>query len=303
MSKPPPHILTEDVAPAPFTGCTFCTAVMMAAYGGIPLPLGVTTDEHYALVRAAGMVVGHEGAKLDDIQRGYLARYGVAAHEFHGSIADLKALGEVYALVQGVYADLPVHYRRWDPGFAGIHAAGYIPKLAWWQDPLARQREIDAGFNGESMAMATLEKYALGFGGVIHALYLAADEFAAGAGPAQPGGSDVIYTRGGLKTAIVAKGTPYSREPGGPQVGSIPADGRFLCTAFDATGQWVALDGNYLGHQTTVTVPCGWISTAHVSALEDAIPKPVPPPAPTPAPHVVSVDVELSDGSHAALKA
>ena len=183
--KPPP-LLSEDTGVPPWTGCTFCSAVMMASYGGISLPLGVTTAEHYALVRAAGKVPGHEAALLSDVQKGYAVRYGVQAHLFQGSIADLKALGDVYALVQGNYADLPLHYRRWDPSFTGIHAAGYMPPIAWWQDPLARQREIMAGFNGESMAMGVLDAYALGYGGSIHALYLRANEFSSGGGPATP---------------------------------------------------------------------------------------------------------------------
>jgi len=183
--KPPP-LLSEDTGTPPFTGCTFCSAVMMGSYGGISLPFGVTTAEHYALARAAGKMPGRESATLADIQVGYQKRYGVQAHLFAGNINDLKALGDVYALVQGVYSDLPIHYRRWDPSFTGIHAAGYMPPIAWWQDPLARQREIMAGFNGESMAMGVLDAYALGYGGSIHALYLRANEFSSGAGPADP---------------------------------------------------------------------------------------------------------------------
>lgn len=208
-----PFLLTEDVGPPPYTGCTFVTAVMMARYGGIPLPLGVTTDEHYALVRAAGKSVGNEGATLDDIQRGYLARYGLHAHLFSGTIGDLKALGDVYALVQGVYADLPAHYRRWDLSFTGIHAAGYLVKSAWWQDPLVRQRDIGAGFNGESMTAGVLEHYALGFGGSIHALYLKANEFASSAGPAQPAGGSMydFSLRSGSIGSVVVKADPAIR--------------------------------------------------------------------------------------------
>lgn len=183
-----PFLLTEDVGNPPWTGCTFTVAVMMAAYGGIHLPHGITTDEHYALVRAAGMTVGNEGATLDDIQRGYLARYGVQAHVFSGSIVQLYALGDVYALVQGSYGALPVHYRRWDTGFTGIHAMGYIPKLNWLQDPLSNQRMIDAGWNGETITLPVLSAYALGFGGSVHALYLRANEFASGGSPANPTG-------------------------------------------------------------------------------------------------------------------
>ena len=271
--KPPP-LLSEDTGTPPWTGCTFCTAVMMASYGGISLPLGVTTAEHYALVRAAGKVPGHEAALLSDVQKGYAVRYGVQAHLFSGSIVDLKALGDVYALVQGNYADLPPHYRRWDPSFTGIHAAGYMPPIAWWQDPLARQREIMAGFNGESMAMGVLDAYALGYGGSIHALYLRANEFSSGAGPSDPVVSDVIYSRGGLKTAVVVAGTPYSREPGGPAVATIPKTATFLCAAFDSTGQFVALDGNYLDPQTVTTQAMGWISTADVTQVKDLITTP-----------------------------
>ena len=286
--KPPP-LLSEDTGVPPWTGCTFCSAVMMASYGGISLPLGVTTAEHYALVRAAGKVPGHEAALLSDVQKGYAVRYGVQAHLFQGSIADLKALGDVYALVQGNYADLPPHYRRWDPSFTGIHAAGYMPPIAWWQDPLARQREIMAGFNGESMAMGVLDAYALGYGGSIHALYLRANEFSSGAGPSDPVVSDVIYSRGGLVTALVKAGTPYAREPAGPTVATIPADTRFLIAAFDAGGQWCAIDGNYLSTQSKQTVPMGWITTAEVFDIQNAIT--------TTPPTATSATIAFSDGT------
>ena len=187
--------------------------------------------------------------------------------------------GKGFAIV-GNYHDLPSHFQRWDPAFAATNPAGHATyiqidgpsgvrkwslrdgKFVWWMDPLAT-----TGYAGEWMELATM----FGFlNGSTNAYGGEGSAVASGAGPSQPV-VDVIYSRGGLKTALVKAGTPYAHEPAGPTVGTIGADTRYLIAAFDVTGKWCAIDGNYLAPQAVTTTPMGWITTAEVSMVEDAI--------------------------------
>lgn len=296
-----PPILTEDTGNPPYTGCTFCTAVMMAKYGGIPLPLGLTTDEHHALVKSAGLVVGHEAAKLTDVQRGYQHRYGVQAHLFRGNITALARLGPAYALVQGRYGSLPVHFRRWDLGFTGIHAAGVILPDLWWQDPLATQRMIDAGFTGEPISLADLNTYALGFGGSIHALYLKQDEFAASGGPVSPGGPVYEFTY----RPLGATGAPLTASI------TVVGPGHSYLLLKDGSMHPIAAGTKRafaVGITLSPPIPGGlpgedrksaWLIGDEAAAVlaKDVTAVLLPPPG-VPAPPVVvtTVDVHLSDG-------
>ena len=88
------------------------------------------------------------------------------------------------------------------------------------------------------------------------------------AGPEEPV-SDVIYSRGGIKTALVKAGTPYAHDPAGPTAGKIAADTTFLLSAYDSTGHWVAIDGGYLNPQGVNTTIMGWITTAEVFNVTD----------------------------------
>ena len=115
-----------------------------------------------------------------------------------------------------------------------------------------------------------------------------------GAGPEQPIGGDVIYSRGGLKTAIVKDGTPYASVEAGPTVGHTTGDHRYLCAAYGKNPQWVAIDGNYAGAQGATGVPMGWVTTAALSDVQDAIPAPVVCPPP---PSAISAVIAFSDGS------
>jgi Domain of unknown function (DUF1906) len=93
--------------------------------------------------------------------------------------------------------------------------------------------------------------------------------------PSVPGPSvedAMIYTMGGCRTATVASGTTYSHEPGGPPAGQIKNPVRYLLTAFDATGKYVALDGLYAGSTTTVLTLCGWVPVTALLAIAPAIP-------------------------------
>ena len=201
-------------------------------------------------------------------------------HAFRGSdvVESLLVAGRGFALTGNLHV-VPTHLKRWDPAFAATNPASHavyiqrdgpngairwdshLGKFVWWMDPLATP-----GYPGEWVELGT----ALGFIGVDQSAY--GQEGSAvdtGGGPAQ--GEDVIYSRGGLKTALVKAGTPYASEPAGATVGKIGADTRFLIAAFDVTGKWCAIDGNYLAPQGTTTTPMGWITTAEVSMVEDAI--------------------------------
>src|SRR5574337_131747 len=78
-----------------------------------------------------------------------------------------------------------------------------------------------------------------------------------------------IYTLGGMRTGVVAAGTPYYTNPGDPAPRStITATQRYLLTAYDASGGWIALDGKYLQPTGTTPQMCGWVKASAVTAIE-----------------------------------
>lgn len=82
------------------------------------------------------------------------------------------------------------------------------------------------------------------------------------------GGDMALYTKGGLATLTLPKGTPFAVSAGGPLTHTTGADGTYLITGYDSTGTWVALDGGYAAAPGAL-VECGWVPlTGHTpSAL------------------------------------
>lgn len=93
--------------------------------------------------------------------------YGWHAQPYDGDMPGfLKLLTPgMGAAIQGYYAGLPVHYQRFDPGFAGKGSqsrhATYVQRepdgRIWWIDPLFHG---EPGYSGEYITAAALSAYA-----------------------------------------------------------------------------------------------------------------------------------------------
>ena len=84
-----------------------------------------------------------------------------------------------------------------------------------------------------------------------------------------PGVNMPIYTLGGLQTATVPAGTPWFDYPNkAVPHGHITVDTVFFILAYDQTGTWVAIDGEYTKATGTKVIECGWVKK---SALKNVM--------------------------------
>lgn len=142
--------------------CTWTSGVEWWRATGHPA-VPPTLAEAEALRCAAGDPP-EGGSSLEDLRRGIRARYGaVAPLPISSPASILAALAPGYVgTVQGSMAAFPTgsHYRRWDPGFSGPHAAAVFGVAGaapyWWCDPLAPE---GLGYEGEPMTAADLARY------------------------------------------------------------------------------------------------------------------------------------------------
>ncbi len=154
--------------------CAWAADVMRAWWAGSIGDDRVDRDEREALARQAGYAEGQEATDWDGIQLGNRRRYGVAAREYHGTWAGLKALpADAYCVLFGRAGALSAHFQRWqDPPYRGLHAVGYQPSSGWWQDPLATRAAIADGFQGELIPDTVARAFATGWSdGQVHALW------------------------------------------------------------------------------------------------------------------------------------
>ena len=182
-----PKFVTETDQPPPWLDCTWASGLMlanMASLGKYP----ATRAERRALRNDSTDHLG--GSGLHDLARGLQVRYHWTISADGLSWPTLLAeLGNGSgAIVQGIYADLPKHYQRWDTQFAAkgrlsTHAAyaqghdrggnyhrdaqGNLTDI-FWCDPLGRH---DVGtpaadqYRGEWMPVAALHSFMRGLAG------------------------------------------------------------------------------------------------------------------------------------------
>ena len=146
-----PRFVTETDQASPWYDCTWASAVMLdevATLGAVP----ATRDERQALRALVKGPIG--GSNLDDVTRATQIRYGWPTPRFGGTWgALLAAIGSHSgAELCGIYAKLPEHFTRWDPGFAAMGSASthavfvcdYRPDgTLLWFDPLAQNTLSD----------------------------------------------------------------------------------------------------------------------------------------------------------------
>lgn len=155
VSEREPDRQPEDPDDPPgWEDCVWASGVELARTVGIAAP--ATLAEAEALRRASGEPPGG-GSSAGDLVAGMRRRYGWAPPERGNTAALALPVGGV-AVVLGSSRALSAHYRRWDPSFAGGHAAtvwrlGPEPRV-WWCDPLA-----PAGWDGEWMPLDELGRY------------------------------------------------------------------------------------------------------------------------------------------------
>lgn len=173
-----PPFVTETDEPPPWIDCTFSAGLMLwlkATLGGVPHD----RNEREQLRIASGDVVG--GSSLYDLKRGIANRYHktVVLAPFSGASAQQRLARGDGMVIQGIYAALPAHYTRFDPGFAaqgdksahamyfqGHDSKGYqhldatktMVVDAYVMDPLGR-----GSYDGEWISWAAVVQYARAF--------------------------------------------------------------------------------------------------------------------------------------------
>ena len=146
----PPQV-TEREPDGTWEDCTWASGVMLnnAAYGAPVVP---SNRAEYEALRVAGGDGPAEntgdGSNALQLQVGITTRYGwipmrLGAPGVATSWAEIwsKLVPGVACVLQGSMSGMPVHFRRWDPPFAGAHAVYVqreddLPRL-WLQNPLA----------------------------------------------------------------------------------------------------------------------------------------------------------------------
>lgn len=88
----------------------------------------------------------------------------------------------------------------------------------------------------------------------------------------------MIYSYGGVQTALVAAGTGFRHTPGGAIVGTIPVAKRLLILGYDVTGQYAECDGDYTDPVGTKLSACAWLATAVLTDLQPALLGPIADP-------------------------
>jgi len=152
------HKHVSELPDSPVVECTWATGVELARaalYGTTREP-PATGVEREAL-RVAGGGSNEGGSTYMQMAAGCQRRYGWSPSVTESLVA---APGRGYFLgVQGEYAALPDHYRRWDPGFAAGHSAVVynIDGPLMWCDPLVPPT-VD-GWVGEPISWPTVTAY------------------------------------------------------------------------------------------------------------------------------------------------
>lgn len=121
----------------------------------------------YPATQAESEKLGQGASSITDNNTALGREYGWHAQPYDGDMPGfLKLLTPGRgALVQGYYAGLPVHYQRFDPGFAAKGSqsrhATYVQRepdgRIWWIDPLFHG---EPGYAGEYITAAALSAYA-----------------------------------------------------------------------------------------------------------------------------------------------
>lgn len=180
-----PRFVTETDENPPWTDCTWASGLMLAnkASGG---KYPATRAEREALRKASGDHFG--GSNLVDLHDGIERRYHwqlvVDWPSWDQLIARLER-GDG-AVVQGLYARLPPHFKRWDPAFGRKPDSGHAAYVqghdrgqnfhrnaagnlydVFWNDPLGRSPKgtpPDERYRGEWMPVNVLRSFLLGLG-------------------------------------------------------------------------------------------------------------------------------------------
>lgn len=170
---------------AKWTDCLYASGVMLARDAAQMLPLGLTPAEREAL-ESSDLRPDEQGGSLDDLMVGFDRRYGwkpLLRKDVTDATFATDLAGERGAVVQLIYAKLPVHYRRWDTAFGakpdsrhsfnarirssvdGSLRAGYL----WIRDPLGR-----GTYCGEWIARTDLLIAMHAFNGTVRSDYIVA---------------------------------------------------------------------------------------------------------------------------------
>jgi hypothetical protein len=82
----------------------------------------------------------------------------------------------------------------------------------------------------------------------------------------------MIYSLGGLQTAILPVGTVVRHAPHGPlSAGTITVAARFLILGYDVTGKFAEISGDYTKTpDSTPLTACAWVATSALTALAPA---------------------------------
>lgn len=143
-------------------------AVWFGSQGDTLFPLGYTAQEREALERSDDHVPEEQGSNINtDLPLACKRRYGITLRGQSGTLRTaLTAAGpDTGFVLAGSNGKWPYgdHYRRWDPSFAGGHAAFVIGmgegKNLWWMDP-----EAPKGYTGELISIDKVMQWSYGDG-------------------------------------------------------------------------------------------------------------------------------------------
>lgn len=162
-----PALVSERESDGSWEDCTWASGVMLANAGTGADWYPATRAEYEALRVAGGdgpAEKPHDGSNLVQLAAGMSARYGWSGARFDGWPAVERQPAGTALVVQGYYRTLPTHFRRWDAGFTGAHAAAVVrtPLGWWWLDPLAVP-----GYPGEPISATQLASFVRSIGGAL----------------------------------------------------------------------------------------------------------------------------------------
>lgn len=167
------HVHVSEVPDNPVVECTTASVleVVRAVMNGLPGQPPATAVEREAL-RAASDAPDNAGTNIPRVVAGAHTRYGISLDVGAGVPADLSSLPEgTFLAVQGNSHDLPIHYQRWDPGFASHDPAPHcvavfkLNGILTWCDPLAPW----GPYVGEPIGPAVVAQFSAGLPGAQYA--------------------------------------------------------------------------------------------------------------------------------------
>ena len=230
--------VSERPDPAGVVECTWATGVELAraALAGTAQVPPASAGEREAL-RASGGGSDTAGSTYTQLAMGLGARYGL----FLTPTLDLPAteIPECTFLgVQGLASHLPVHYQRWDPGFAATGDRSSHSLVVFKLngvlticDPLA---PLDTAWHGEPITWAAVRAY--------HDALTGAKVIAVKLPPeTSTGGTDVSIATAGVKltsdhVATFSAATPYLGSPNGASIGAGSRAGYIVPYIGDSAG-------------------------------------------------------------------